>query len=152
MATTNTRSRTTGSRTTTKSRAPSVAGSSTKSSASSTRNSASSSPTARQSRYSNAAIATGAVVAAAAAGAFFFSRRDRTSPESGETMTNKVKGSFADARARIKDLVSSDASSSDQRSQHDIAEEALKLKESGGSGNAFDDVSKRQSKTGAIAY
>ena len=53
---------------------------------------------------------------ALAAGAFFFSRRDKSLDGTEDSLTNKVKGSFADARARIKDMVSSDAGRSRTRS------------------------------------
>jgi hypothetical protein len=104
--------------------------------------------TLKERPYTSAAIATGAVtaVAAAAAGAFFFSRRDRSASEPSESVTSKVKGSFADARARIKDLIHSD-----DKSQQEIAEEALTLKESGNTRSAREDRS-TSSKAGAIAY
>ncbi len=141
MATTkSTRGRTTGTRSTGKSRAPS------------TKNDTSiiarTGRTIKQQPYTSAAIATGAVTAvvAAAAGAFFFSRREKSDQETGESVTDKVKGSFAEARARIKDLISSD-----EKSQQEIAEEALTLKETGAT-SSIDDVSASKIKTGAVAY
>jgi hypothetical protein len=129
--------------------------------------------TIKQQPYASAAIATGVV----AAGAMFFARRGQSDAENSGTMTSKVKGSFAEARGRIKDLVSSNASSqqSDGRSQREIAEEALTLKETGGAnagssgstgstvatastsstgstGNTLDATSNSEIETGAIAY
>ena len=123
--------------------------------------------TIKQQPYASAAIATGVV----AAGAMFFARRGQSDTENSGTMTTKFKGSFAEARGRIKDLVSSNASSqqSDGRSQREIAEEALTLKETGGAsaasagssvsgaspattGSALDATSTSEIETGAIAY
>ena len=145
MATTKTsRSRTTGTRSTTATRGTSKPRAS--SAKADTSLVARTGRTIKQQPYTSAAIATGAVTAvvAAAAGAFFFSRRDKSLDGTEDSLTNKVKGSFADARARIKDLVSSDAG----RSQQEIAEEALTLKETG----SIDDVSASGIKTGAVAY
>ncbi|MDQ3077982.1 MAG: hypothetical protein M3Q83_03965 [Pseudomonadota bacterium] len=107
--------------------------------------------TIKERPYTSAAIATGAVtaVAAAAAGAFFFSRRDKSLRESSDELTAKVKGSFADAREKIRDLVSSD----EGRSQQEIAEEALTLKETGRSAaSPVDDLTGAQIKAGSVAY
>jgi hypothetical protein len=106
--------------------------------------------TLKQRPYASAAIATGAV--AALAGAFLFSRRDRSPQDASgrgasESLTHKVKGSFADARARIKDLIHSE----DSKSQHEIAEEALTLKSTGSGKSAREDRS-TNIKAGAIAY
>jgi hypothetical protein len=105
--------------------------------------------TVRDRPYASAAIATGAVtaVAALAAGAFLLSRRDRSSPETSDSITHKVKGSFADARARIKDLIHWD----ERKSQQEIAEEALTLTATGKAKNPID-RSASAIKTGAIAY
>ena len=105
MATTKTsRSRTTGTRSTTATRGTSKPrASSAKADKSLV---ARTGRTIKQQPYTSAAIATGAVTAvvAAAAGAFFFSRRDKSLDGTARiALTNKVKGSFADARARIKD-------------------------------------------------
>jgi len=106
--------------------------------------------TIKERPYTSAAIATGAVtaVAAAAAGAFFFSRRDKSSREAGETVTHKVIGSFADAKARIKELIHS----GDGKSQQEIAEEALTLKETGGARRPVDSLAPDQIKAGSVAY
>jgi hypothetical protein len=111
--------------------------------------------TLRDRPYTSAAIATGAVTAVAAvvAGAFFFSRRTPSAGEGNrewnrESITHKVKGSFADARARIKDLIHSD----DAKSQHEIAEEALTLKSTGTGRSRNDERSSTEIKAGAIAY
>lgn len=79
--------------------------------------------TVKQKPYVSAAIATGAVtaVAAAAAGAFFFSRKDKSFGE----FTSRIKGGFADAGGKVRDRFAKD------KSQSDIAEEALTLKETG---------------------
>jgi len=141
MATTKTtRSRTTGTRPTTKPRASSAK--------TDTSIIARTGRTIKQQPYTSAAIATGAVtaVAAAAAGAFFFSRRDKSVSETAQSVTNKVKGSFAEARAKIKDLISSD-----EKSQQEIAEEALTLKETGVM-SPVDELSASKIKTGAVSY
>ena len=97
----------------------------------------------------SAAIVTGAVaVAAAAAGAFFFSRRDKAALEPSERVTHKVMGSFADAKAKIRDLISSDHG----RSQQQIAEEALTLKTTGGTRSPVDALASDQIKAGSVAY
>ena len=98
----------------------------------------------------SAAIVTGAVAfaAAAAAGAFFFSRRDKSTLEPSERVSHKVMGSFADAKAKIKDLISSDHG----RSQQQIAEEALTLKKTGGSRSPIDALASDQIKAGSVAY
>ena len=106
--------------------------------------------TIKQRPYASAAVATGAVavVAAAAAGAFFFSRRDKSALEPSERVSHKVMGSFADAKAKIKDLISSDHG----RSQQQIAEEALTLKKTGGSRSPVDALASDQIKAGSVAY
>ena len=89
MATTKgtTRSRTTGTRSTTKSRAPSAKRDESLI--------ARTGRTIKQQPYTSAAIATGAVTAvvAAAAGAFFFSRRDRSERTSVENCTSGFRES-----------------------------------------------------------
>ena len=103
--------------------------------------------TLKERPYASAAIATGAVTAVAA-GAFFLSRRDQSPRERGESFTHKVKGTFADARARIKDLIHSD----DSKSQQEIAEEAMTLTATGKTKSPVDRSSSNAIKTGAIAY
>ena len=103
--------------------------------------------TIRERPYASAAGAVTAV-AAAVAGAYFLSRRDQSWREPGDTITHKVKGTFADARARIKDLIHRD----DARSQQQIAEEALTLTATGKARNTSGDRAAIDAKAGAIAY
>ena len=79
--------------------------------------------TVKQKPYVSAAIATGAVtaIAAAAAGAFFFSRNEK----SFDDIKAKVKDGFADASDKVRDRFVKD------KTQSEIAEEALTLKETG---------------------
>jgi len=117
--------------------------------------------TLTQRPYTSAAIATGAItaVAAAAAGAFFFSRRDKSIRENSADLRSLVKDGIADATSRAKELVGVGGGSEADgqnggRSQQEIAEEALALKESG-SGAAIStptSSSAEQSKVGSIAY
>ena len=102
--------------------------------------------TFRERPYASAAIATGAV--ATVAGAFFLSRRDQSLRETSDTITHKVKGSFAEARAKFRDLIHS----GDGRSQQEIAEEALTLTATGKTKSPVDRSSSNAIKTGAIAY
>jgi ElaB/YqjD/DUF883 family membrane-anchored ribosome-binding protein len=110
--------------------------------------------TIRDRPYTSVAIATGAatVVAAAAAGAFLMTRRDKSLKEPSGELTSKVKDGFATASETVKDglasataaakelgqrganyLKSDDAASSTEtRTQQEIAEEALTLKATGG--------------------
>ena len=106
--------------------------------------------TIKERPYTSAAIATGAItaVAAAAAGAFFFSRRDKSLRETGDDLTNLVKGSFADATSKLKELVGSDAG----KTQREIAEEALSLKETGATPSPVDALASDQIKAGSVAY
>ena len=106
--------------------------------------------TIKERPYTSAAIATGAItaVAAAAAGAFFFSRRDKSLRETGDDLTNLVKGSFADATSKLKELVGSDAG----KTQQEIAEEALSLKETGATPSPVDALASGQIKAGSVAY
>ncbi len=115
--------------------------------------------TIKERPYTSAAIATGAVTvaAAAAAGAFLLSRRDKSFKEASEELTSRVKGSVASASGKIKDLGQRGADylkgdNSEPRSQLEIAEEALTLKETGASMSPVDGVSATEIKTGAVAY
>jgi hypothetical protein len=110
--------------------------------------------TIKERPYTSAAIATGAItaVAAAAAGAFFFSRRDKSLRETGEDLTNLVKDGFADATSKFKEFVASDAGSNSGKTQQEIAEEALTLKETGASASPVDALASDQIKTGSVAY
>ena len=117
--------------------------------------------TVKERPYTSAAIATGAVtaVAAAAAGAYFFSRRDKSFKEASEELTSRVKDGLASASGKVKDLgqrgaeyFKGDSVGNETRSQQEIAEEALTLKETGVAKSPIDAVSVTEIKTGAIAY
>ncbi len=110
--------------------------------------------TVKERPYTSAAIATGAVaaVAAVAAGAVLISRRDKTLRETGEDLTNRLKEGYATASEKIKELVGSDDDRGDQKTQREIAEEALTLKQTGASTSPVDALSDDQIKSGAIAY
>ncbi len=114
--------------------------------------------TLKERPYTSAAIATGAVtaVAAAAAGAFFFSRRDKSFKEASEELSSRVKDGFASASDKVKDLSQRGSNllkgDSETRSQQEIAEEALTLKETGAAKSPIDRLSATEIKTGAIAY
>ena len=130
--------------------------------------------TIKERPYTSAAIATGAVtvVAAAAAGAFLMSRRDKSFKEASDELTTKVKDGFASATEtvkdgfagateRVKDLGQrgsdyfkgdgSDAGT-EIRTQQQIAEEALTLKETGAAKSPVDELSATQIKAGTVAY
>ena len=125
--------------------------------------------------YTSAAIATGAVTvvaAAAAAGAFLMTRRDKSFREASGDLTSKVKGSLASATETVKDgLASATATVKDfgqrgaeyftgdtndagteTRTQQQIAEEALTLKETGVAKSPIDKLSATEIKTGAVSY
>ena len=96
--------------------------------------------TVRDRPYASAAIATGAVTAvvAAAAGAFFFTRRDKSFKEASEELSSRVRDGITGATEKVRDLAErgsdmfkSDGPNSDGRTQQQIAEEALTLKETG---------------------
>lgn len=129
--------------------------------------------TIKERPYTSAAIATGAVTiaaAAAAAGAFLMSRRDKSFKEASGELTDKVKDGFASASETVKDGLASatgkvkdlgqrgseylkgeQASSDGSRTQQQIAEEALTLKETGTAGS-LDDVAMSGIKTGSVSY
>ena len=124
--------------------------------------------------YARAAIATGAVTviaAAAAAGAFLFARRDKGFKAASDELTDvvkegfasageTVKGSFVSASETVKDLGQRSAAlfenagsaRSETRTQQQIAEEALTLKETGAAKSPVDNMTALEIKTGAIAY
>lgn len=135
--------------------------------------------TIRDRPYTSATIAAGAatVVAAAAAGAvgaFLYSRRDKSFKEASEELTSRVRGGLssasetvrgglASATDTVKDLGQrgsafftgdSDAgnTASETRSQQEIAEEALTLKQTGETKSPVDELSTSEIKTGAVAY
>ncbi len=106
--------------------------------------------TVKERPYTSAAIATGAiaVAAAAAAGAVLISRRDKSLRETGEDLATRLKEGFADASDKVKELVGAD----DTKTQQEIAEEALTLKQTGAAASPVDALSAGQIKTGAVAY
>lgn len=106
--------------------------------------------TVKERPYTSAAIATGAiaVAAAAAAGAVLISRRDKSLRETGDDLTTRLKDGFADASDKIKKLVGVEES----KTQQEIAEEALTLKQTGASASPVDALATDQIKTGAISY
>ena len=118
--------------------------------------------TVRDRPYASAAIATGAVtaVAAAAAGAFFFTRRDKSFREASDELTARVKDGFTGAGDKVRELAergsglfkSESSSGSDGRTQQQIAEEALTLKETGAASRPVDSGSATEIKAGSIAY
>ena len=131
--------------------------------------------TIKQRPYTSAAIATGAVTvvaAAAAAGAFLMSRRDKSFKEASDELTTKVKDGLASATEtvkegvanatdRVKDLgqrgtsyLKGDGSDtgSETRTQQQIAEEALTLKQTGAAKSPVDELSATEIKTGSVAY
>ncbi|MCY7399172.1 MAG: hypothetical protein LH466_10100 [Sphingomonas bacterium] len=131
--------------------------------------------TIKERPYTSAAIATGAVTvvaAAAAAGAFLMSRRDKSFKEASEELTTKVKdglasatetvkGGLASATETVKDLgqrgtdyFKGDGSDTgtETRTQQQIAEEALTLRETGAAKSPVDALSATEIKTGAVAY
>lgn len=115
----------------------------------------------------SAAIATGLVsgIAAAVAGFFAFKKSGKSFGEfSGDLATSvkdtatetgtKVKDGLADAGAKARDRVSKIRDGVDgEKSQSEIAEEALTLKETGERSTLPNDpVIEQQSKVGAISY
>ncbi len=119
--------------------------------------------TIKQQPYTSAAIATGAVtavaaVAAAVAGLIFFRRSDKSFGEFTNDLTTRAKDGLADASTRAKGKVTRLRDGLDDRfardkSQSEIAEEALTLKETGKkSRNAVDPVVADQTKVGSITY
>jgi hypothetical protein len=90
--------------------------------------------TIMQRPYTSAAIATGAVtaVAAAAAGLFFFRRSDKSLGEFADDLTTRVKDGLADASDKIRSATGREPKADlGDKTQSEIAEEALTLKETG---------------------
>ena len=137
--------------------------------------------TIRDRPYTSATIAAGAatVVAAAAAGAvgaFMYSRRDKGFKDASEELTSRVKDGLSSAGETVRDGIASatgavkdlgqrgadyfkgDGSDTDTgtgtetRSQREIAEEALTLKQTGEVNGPVDELSATEIKTGAVAY
>ena len=112
--------------------------------------------TIKQQPYTSAAIATGAVtaVAAALAGLFFFRRSGKPLGEFTNDLTSRVKDGLADAGTKAMDTVTRLRDGLDKdKSQSEIAEEALALKETGMKTQIpVDPVVEDQTKVGSIAY
>ena len=94
--------------------------------------------TIKRQPYTSAAIATGAItaVAAAVAGLFFFRRSEKSLGEFTNDLTSRAKDGLADVSAKAKDTVTRIRDGLDDRlgsdkSQSEIAEEALTLTETG---------------------
>ena len=106
--------------------------------------------------YTSAAIATGAItaVAAAVAGLFFFRRSDKSLGEFTNDLTSRAKDGLADVSAKAKDTVTRIRDGLDQnKSQLQIAEEALTLKETGKTATfPIDPVIEAQTKVGSVSY
>jgi ElaB/YqjD/DUF883 family membrane-anchored ribosome-binding protein len=107
--------------------------------------------------YTSAAIATGAVtaVAAVAAGAYFFSRSNKSFKEAADDLSTKVKDGLAEAKQSVKSTSSrlSRKLTGSEKTQAEIAEEALTLKETGAkTSQPADPLIEEQLKTGAVAY
>ena len=130
--------------------------------------------TIKERPYTSAAIATGAVTVAAvaaAAGAFLLSRRDKSFKEASGELSSKVKEGFASASETVKDgftgaadkvkdlsqrgtdyFKGDESAASETRTQQQIAEEALTLKETGAAKSPVDALSAGEIKTGAVSY
>ena len=111
--------------------------------------------------YVTAAIATGAVtaIAAAAAGAWFFRNSDKSFSETAEELGGKIKGGIAEAKVKAGSSARSFKDKAamffagEPDSQHDIAEEAMRLKQSGRkTEHPVDDTIESELQTGAISY
>ena len=111
--------------------------------------------------YVTAALATGAVtaIAAAAAGAWFFRNSDKSFSETAEELGGKIKDGIADARSKAETSARSFKDKAamffadEPDSQHDIAEEAMRLKKSDRkTEHPVDDTIESELKTGAISY
>ena len=129
--------------------------------------------TIRDRPYTSTAIATGAVtVVAAAAAAVLISRSDKSFKEASEDLTSKVKDGFASASETVKGGLASatetvkdlgqrgaeyfkgdgGTSGSETRTQQQIAEEALTLKETGAADGPLDNLSATEIKSGAVSF
>ena len=112
--------------------------------------------TIKRQPYTSAAIATGAVtaVAAAVAGLWFFRRGDKSFGEFTNDVSSRVKDGLTDVGTRAKDKVTRFRDGLDKdKSQSEIAEEALTLKQTGKTTRVpVDPVVEDQIKTGSIAY
>lgn len=129
---------------------------------------ASTAQTMKRRPYASAAVATGVIsaIAAAAAGFFAFKKSGKTFSEfSGDIAntvkdkaaetTDRVKDGLADAGTRAKDTVAKfrDGIDNDGKTQSQIAEEALTLKETGSTTDLpVDPVIEQQGKVGSVSY
>ena len=86
----------------------------------------------RDSSYSKTAIATGAAaVVGAIAGLFMLKRSGKTIGEVADDVSTRVKDGIADATERAKNISWRKDGLDEDKSQAEIAEEALTLKETG---------------------
>ena len=116
--------------------------------------------TIKRQPYTSAAIATGAItaVAAAVAGLFFFRRSEKSLGEFTNDLTSRAKDGLADVSAKAKDTVTRIRDGLDDRlgsdkSQSEIAEEALTIKETGKTATfPIDPAIESQTKVGSISY
>ena len=123
--------------------------------------------TIKKNPYASAAVATGVVsaIAAAAAGFFAFKKSGKSfSDFSGDIATSvkdkasetseRVKDGLADATTMAKDQVAKFRDGIDgEKSQSEIAEEALSLKETGSTATfPRDPVIDSQTKVGSVSY
>ncbi len=112
--------------------------------------------TIKQQPYTSAAIATGAVAAfaAAVAGVVLLRRSDKSFGEFTNDVTSRVKDGLTDVRTRAKGRVTRLRDGLDkEKSQSEIAEEALTLKETGKKTKfPVDPVIEDQTKVGSISY
>ena len=123
--------------------------------------------TIKRKPYASAAVATGVVSAIAAAATFMAFRKSGKSfsdfsndaatgaRDKAAEMGERVKDGIADAATLAKDSVAKlrDGIDGHERTQSEIAEEALTLKETGATPTfPIDPVIESQNKTGAISY
>ncbi|MCY7271150.1 MAG: hypothetical protein LH485_03720 [Sphingomonas bacterium] len=123
--------------------------------------------TIKKNPYASAAVATGVIsaIAAAAAGFFAFKKSGKSFTDFSNDVATSVKDKAAEASDRVKDgLADAQTMAKDQvakirdgldssKSQSEISEEALSLKETGKKSTfPLDPVIEQQSKTGAITY
>ena len=113
--------------------------------------------TIKERPYTSAAIATGAatVVAAAAGAAYLLSRRDKSIGETAGELTSRVKDGLAEVGEKARGLTQRAKESlglEESKTQAQIAEEALTLKEIGANSSPVDELSDSQIKTGAVTY
>ena len=124
--------------------------------------------TIKRNPYASAAVATGVVgaIAAAAAGFFAFKKSGKSftdfsndvatsAKDKAAAVTDRVKDGLTDAGTKAKVTVAKlrDGLDGSPKTQSEIAEEALTLKETGTSTDfPLDPVIKQQTKVGAVSY